>query len=115
MQPYFSVSSRKAWGEKKKVRVLTKYAREPDGQVLLHGHQRGLVPHCQPLVILEDVSQARAVSLCQGAARTSGAEQWGVEPLAEPYLDMTRESRALKMSFYCCRYFAGKTASEMTI
>lgn len=43
--------------------MLTQHASEPYGQVLLHGHQRGLVPHCQPLVILEDVCEAGAVPL----------------------------------------------------
>lgn len=43
--------------------VLTQHASEPDGQILLHGHQRGLVPHRQPLVILEDVCEAGAVPL----------------------------------------------------
>lgn len=84
------------------MRTLTQHAGEPDGQVLLHGHQRGLVPHRQPLVILEDIGQARAVPLCQGAAGTSGAQQWGVEPLAEPYLDIRGEGRAFKMSFCLC-------------
>lgn len=81
------------------VPLLTQHAREPDGQVLLHGHQRGLVPHRQPLVILEDVSQARAVPLGQRAAGAPGAEQWGVEPLAEPYLHTGGERRTFIMSF----------------
>lgn len=41
----------------------TQHAGEPDGQILLHGHQGGLVSHCQPLVILEDVCEAGAVPL----------------------------------------------------
>lgn len=43
--------------------MLTQHACEPDGQVLLHGHQGGLVTHRQPLVVLEDVGQAGAVAL----------------------------------------------------
>lgn len=43
--------------------LLSQHASEPYGQVLLHGHQRGLVPHRQPLVILEDICEAGAVPL----------------------------------------------------
>lgn len=44
--------------------LISQHAGEPDGQIFLHGHQGGLMSHCQPLVILEDVCQARAVPLC---------------------------------------------------
>lgn len=44
--------------------ALTQHAGEPDGQVLLHGHQGGFMSHCQPLVILEDVRETGAVPLC---------------------------------------------------
>lgn len=73
--------------------ALTQHAAEPDGQILLHGHQGGFMPHCQPLVILEDVGEAGAVPLGQRAARAPGApgaQQRGIELLPEPHLD-TRE------------------------
>ena len=53
-------------------REPTEHAGQPDGEVLLHGYQGGLVSHGQPLVILEDIGKARAVSLRQGAAGASG-------------------------------------------
>lgn len=69
---------------------LTQHASEPDGQVLLHGHQRSLVSDSQPLVVLEDICKAGTVPLCQRAARTSGAQQGGIKLLAEPHLEKDR-------------------------
>lgn len=59
----------------------------------MHGYQGGLVSHGQPLVILEDVGEARAVSLRQRAAGASGYQQRGVELLAETHLRRGRDGR----------------------
>lgn len=67
--------------------TFTQHPGEPDGQILLHGHQSGFMSHCQPLVVLEDICEARAMPLCQRAARAPGAHQGGVEFLPEPYLE----------------------------
>lgn len=75
--------------------TFTQHASEPDGQVFLHWHQGGLVPHSQPLVILEDVCEAGAVPLGEGAARAPRAEQGGIELLPEPNLQ-TRRSKKKK-------------------
>lgn len=66
--------------------LLTQHASEPNGQVLLHWHQCGLVSHSQPLIILEDICEARAVSLCQRAARALGTQQRGIKLLSKPAL-----------------------------
>lgn len=44
------------------------------------------MPHGQPLVILEDIGEARAVSLRQRGAMASGYQQWSVELLAKTHL-----------------------------
>lgn len=74
----------------------TQHATEPDGQVLLHGDQRGLVTDRQPLVILENVGEAGAVPLSQRAAGAPGTQQGGVELLAEPNLENKIKSTELE-------------------
>lgn len=72
--------------------LLPQHAAEPNGQILLHGHQGGLMPHCQPLVILENVCQAGTVSLGQRAAGAPWAHRRGVKLLAEPNLNAGLDS-----------------------
>lgn len=71
--------------------TFTQHASEPDGQILLHGHEGGFVSHCQPLVVLEDICEAGAMPLRQWAARAPGAQQGGVELLTKPYLEKRKE------------------------
>lgn len=49
--------------------------------------------HSQPLVILEDVGEARAVPLRQRTAKASGYQQPGVELLAKTHLRPVRDGR----------------------
>lgn len=74
----------------------TQHAAEPDGQVLLHWDQRGLVADRQPLVILENIGEAGAVPLSQWAAGAPGTQQGGVELLAEPNLENKIKSTELE-------------------
>lgn len=78
--------------------VLTQQRAQPDGQVLLHGHQRGLVSHRQPLVVLEDVGEAGSVPLAQQAAGAPGAQQGGIELLAVPNLKRKESNKKEKSS-----------------
>lgn len=52
---------------------LTQNVREPQGEIVLHGEQAGLVPTGQPLVILLHVRQAGDTRVfgAQGAAHGS--------------------------------------------
>lgn len=50
--------------------VFPQHAREPDGQVLLHREQCGLMPDGEPLVVLEHIGQTGTMALGPGAART---------------------------------------------
>lgn len=58
---------------------LTQNVGEPQGQVLLHGEQAGLVPASQPLVVVLQVRQAGDAQMfgAQGAAHGSLVTAWG--------------------------------------
>lgn len=49
--------------------VLTQHVREPDGEIFLHGEECGFVSYSEPLVVLENICKARAVTRGVGRAR----------------------------------------------
>lgn len=65
---------------------------EPDGQVLLHGEQGGLVSNGKPLVVLKDVCQTRTMSLGQRTARALGTQQRSDKLLTKTHLDAGLDS-----------------------
>lgn len=65
--------------------VLTEHVSEPEREIFLHGKEGSFMSYSEPLVILENICEARAMTRDERRAR---ALQGGLELLTEPSLEI---------------------------